>query len=117
MCPPHDRDLHAWEIVNVIKESELDRLSTSWAMARASCLLSRWGTVVVDLGAAGECPTKKGAATHKSSQSSEIDELIFMKENVRLGAFKTQILECRTKPLLGESVHVMVMPLKASESQ
>ena len=28
-------------IVNVIKESELDRLSTSSAMVRASCLLSR----------------------------------------------------------------------------
>ena len=29
-------------IVNVIKESELDRLSTSWSTARTSRLLSRW---------------------------------------------------------------------------
>ena len=28
-------------IINVIKESELDRLSASWVMARASHLLSR----------------------------------------------------------------------------
>ena len=42
---------------------------------------------------------------------------IFMKENVRLGPFQTQILECKTRPLLRESAHVMVMPLKAGESQ
>ena len=47
-------------IVNVIKESELDRLSTSWAMARASCLLSRWGTVVEDPGMAGDGPAGGG---------------------------------------------------------
>ena len=52
-----------------------------------------------------------------SSQNSEIDELIFMKENVRLGPFQTLILKCKTKPLFGESAHVMVMPLKAVESQ
>ena len=40
-----------------------------------------------------------------------------MKESMRLGPFQTQIIECKTKPLLGESAHVMVMPLKAGESQ
>ena len=40
-----------------------------------------------------------------------------MKDNVRLGPFQTQILECRTRPLLGESTHVMVIPLKAGEFQ
>ena len=40
-----------------------------------------------------------------------------MKENVRLGPFQTQILECKVKPLTGESAQVMVMPLKAEESQ
>ena len=39
-------------IVNVIKESELDRLSTSWVMVRTSCLLSKQGTMVVNSGAA-----------------------------------------------------------------
>ena len=67
-------------IVNVIKESELDRLSTSWAMARASHLLSRWGTAVVDLGAAGDGPAEGGATTLKSSQSSEIDEHLHERE-------------------------------------
>ena len=45
----------------MIKESELDRLSTSWAMVRASCLLSRWGTVVEDPGAARDGPAEEGA--------------------------------------------------------
>ena len=40
-----------------------------------------------------------------------------MKENVKLGPFKTQILECRVKPLIGESAHVMVMPLRAGVAQ
>ena len=40
-----------------------------------------------------------------------------MKENVRLGPFQTQIPECRIKPLIGKSAHVMVTPLRAGESQ
>ena len=70
----------------------------------------------MDSGAAGDGPAER-AATLESASGSEIDEPVFMKENVRLGPFQTQILECRTKPLLGESAHVMVMPLKAGESQ
>ena len=104
-------------IVNVIKESELDRLSTSWAMARDSCLLSRWGIVVEDPGVAGDGPTGEGAATPESSVGQNMDEPVFMKENVSLGPFQTQILECKVKPLIGESAHVMMMPLRAGESQ
>ena len=70
----------------------------------------------MDSGAVGDGPTE-GAATPESASGLEIDETIFMKENVRLGPFQIQILECRTKPLLWESIHVMVMPLKASKSQ
>ena len=103
-------------IVNVIKESELYRLSTQWVMARTSHLLSKQGTVVVDLGAARDGPAE-GAATLESASGSEINKPIFMKENVKLGPFQTQILECRTEPLLGENIHVMVMPFKAGESQ
>ena len=40
-----------------------------------------------------------------------------MKENVRLELFQTQILECRIKPLIGESAHIMVTPLRAGETQ
>ena len=40
-----------------------------------------------------------------------------MEERVKLGLFQTKIIECKTKPLLGESAHVMVTPLKAGEAQ
>ena len=104
-------------IINVIKESELNRLSTSWAMVRASHLLSRWGTVVEDPGMAWDGPAEEGAASPESPAGWEVDEPVFIKENVRLGPFQTQILECKVKPLIGESTHVMVMPLRAGKSQ
>ena len=104
-------------IVNMIKESELDRLSTPWAMMKASHLLSRWGTVVEDQGMAGDGPAQEGAAAPESPAGWEVDEPVFMKENVRLGPFQTQILECKVKPLIGENAHVMVTPLRAGESQ
>ena len=40
-----------------------------------------------------------------------------MKANVKLGPFQTQIIKCKTKPLLGESAHVMVTLLKAGKAQ
>ena len=86
-------------------------------MARASCLLSRWGTVVEDPGMAGNGPAEEGATTRKSPVGREVDKPVFMKENVRLGPFQSQILECKVKPLIGKSAHVMVMPLRAGESQ
>ena len=57
---------------------------------------------------AGDAPANEGAVTPKSSLGLD---------NVRLGPFETQILECRTKSLVGENTHVMVMPLRAGESQ
>ena len=40
-----------------------------------------------------------------------------MKESMKLGPLQTQIIDCKTKHLLGESACVMVMPLKAGEAQ
>ena len=40
-----------------------------------------------------------------------------MKENVRLGPFQTQILECRVKPLIGKSAHGIVTPLRVGETK
>ena len=104
-------------IINMIKESEMDRFSTPWAMVRASCLFSQWGTVVENPGMAGDGPMEQGAMVLKSPMSQDLDEPVFLKENVRLGPFQTQILECRVKPLIGKSTHVMVTPLRAGETQ
>ena len=47
----------------------------------------------------------------------DLNEPVFMKENIRLGPFQTQILECKVKLLIGENIHIMVTPLRARESQ
>ena len=59
-------------IVNVIKESDLDRLSTPWVMVWASCLLCRSGMVDWELENAGGSPAQGGATTPKASQGQEI---------------------------------------------
>ena len=95
----------------------MDRLLTPWAMVRVSYLLSWQGTVAEDPGTAGDGPTEEGAAAVEPLMGQDQDEPVFMKENVRLGSFQTQILKCRVKPLIGESTHVIVMPLRAGETQ
>ena len=104
-------------IVNRIKESEMDRISTPWAMVRASRLLSWWDTVVADPGTAGDGPIEEGAAAVKPPMSQDLDEPVLMRENVRLGPFQIQILECRVKPVIEERAHVMVTPLRTGETQ
>ena len=103
-------------IVNVIKESELAQTSTSWVMMQASHLC--WhGTAALEVGDAGSAPADEGGTTSMASPDQEIDEPIFMKESLKQGPFQTQIIECKTKPLLGESTHVMITPLRACEAQ
>ena len=104
-------------IFNVIKESELDQLSTSWVMTQASHLLCQHGTVAPKVGDTGSAPSDEGATDSMVSPDQEIEEPVFMKEILKLGPFQTQIIECKTKPLLGESSHVMIMPLRACEAQ
>ena len=104
-------------IINMIKESDMDRLSTPWAVVRASRLLSQWGTVAEDPGTAGDGPMEQGTTAVKPCASRDLDVPVFMKENVRLGLFQTQILECRVKPLIGKSAHIMVTSLRAGETQ
>ena len=66
---------------------------------------------------AGDVPADEGAIALELSSGLDMDEPILMEDNIRLGPFQTKILECRTKLLIGESTHVMVMPLRAGESQ
>ena len=82
-------------IVNVIKESELDQLSTSWAMMQASHFLCQCGTVALEVGDAGSAPADEGATMSVASQDKDIDEPVIMKETLRLGPFQIQIIECK----------------------
>ena len=103
-------------IVNVIKESKLDRLSTSWVMTQISRLLCWHGTAAPEVGDTGSAPADEGATASIVSQDQEIDKPVFMKESLKLGPFQTQIIECKTKPLLEVSAHMMIMPLRAYET-
>ena len=86
-------------IMNIIKESEMDQLSTPWAVARASGLLSQLGNVAEYPGVAGDGPMEQGAMAPLLPESPDVDEPVYIKESVRLGPFQTQILECRSHRL------------------
>ena len=70
-----------------------------------------------DPGTAGDGLMELGALVLKLPASQDLDEPVLMKENVRVGPFQTKILECRVKPLIGESAHIMVTFLRAGEAQ
>ena len=55
-----------------------------------------------DWGIAGDTPVVEGAITPESSLGLDVDKPVLMKDNIRLGPFQTQILECRSKLLIGE---------------
>ena len=86
-------------------------------MTQASCLLYQHGTAAPEVGDEGSTPTDEDAIMSAASPDQKIDELVFMKESLRLGLFQTQIIECKTKPLLGGSAHMMITPLRACEAQ
>ena len=65
-------------------------------------------------------PGSVGTQTEGASggpQEVDIDELVMVRENVCLGLFQTEIIEGWVKPLLGDTAHVMVTPLKVGEGQ
>ena len=103
-------------IINVIKESEIDRLSTPWAIARTSSLLNRCGMAVSSADGMGSA-LAEGAMASEDSVDQEIDESALMRESMKLKPFQMEILEEKTNPLLGESTQVMVAPMKAGEAQ
>ena len=103
-------------IVNVIKESEIDRLSTPWAIARTFSLLNRCGMAVLSADGMGSA-LAEGAMASEDSVDQEIDEPALMRESMKLKPFQMEILEEKTNPLLGESTQVMVAPMKAGEAQ
>ena len=82
------------------------------ALVRASSLLSGQGNMAEDPGVVGDGLAEQEAMVTPSSESLDVDESVYINESVRLGPFQTQILEYRVKPLIGESAHIMVTPLR-----
>ena len=102
-------------IINIIWESEIDHLSTPWATARMAQLLScQKSMVVFTLGDVGEAQSE---STSRGPQEVDVDELVTVRESIRLGPFQTKIIEGQVRPLFGDMVHVMITPLKVGEGQ
>ena len=72
-------------IINVIRESKINRLSVPWAMTRTSHLLSRHGTTDLSEGAVGG--EEEAQTPSMESNDQDIDEPILVKEHVKLGLF------------------------------
>ena len=102
------------QIINIIQESEIDHLSMPWAIARMAQLLScQKSTAVLTLGSAEA--QSEGASG--GLQEVDVDELVTVRESVRLGLFQTKIIEGQVKPLFGDMAHIMITLLKAGEGQ
>ena len=79
-------------MINVIRESEIDSLTTLWSTARVARLLSCQLCVAV--------PTLEGTETpvegaRGGSMGGSIDELVTVWESVYLGPFQTEIIDGR----------------------
>ena len=99
-------------IINVFWESEIDHLSTPWAMARMVQLFSCGkNTAVLTL---GSVETQTEGASGRP-QEVDVDELVMVRESVHLGPFQT--IKGWVEPLLGDTAHIMVIPLKVGEGQ
>ena len=86
-----------------------------WAMVQMAQLLScQKSTAVFTLGNAGEAQSEDASG---GPQEVDVDELVTVRESICLGPFQTEIIEGRVKPLLGDTAHVMIMPLKVGEGQ
>ena len=101
-------------IINIIWESKIEHLSMPWAMARMVQLLSCQKNTAVLTPGSVETQTEGASG---GPQEVDVDELVMVRENVHLGPFQTEIIEGRVKPLLGDTTHIMVMPLKVGEGQ
>ena len=96
-------------IMNVIWESEIDHLSTPWAMVRMAQLLScQKSTAALTPGSVeGQ---SEGAS--RGPQEVDVDGLVMVRESIHSGLFQTEIIEGRVKPLLGNMAHIMMTLLR-----
>ena len=90
------------QIINVIQENEIDHLSTPWATVRMVPLLScQKSTAVLT---PGSVETQSEGASG-GPQEVDVDELVTVRESVRLGPFQTEIIEGWVKPSLETCPH------------
>ena len=53
----------------------------------------------------------------RGPQEVDMDELVMVRESVHLGPFQTKIIGGWVKPLLRDTAHIMITPLRVGEGQ
>ena len=95
------------QVINVIKESEMDKISTPWATVHLAQLLL-WHVMTE------ESPRGKMAAWQDAPATDEMDEIIEMKDNVHVGPFQAEILKGRIARVSAHDIHIMVVPIRCT---
>ena len=94
-------------VINVIKESEMDQISTPWVTLRLVQLLSRC-IVMEEMPSEGDrgadAPEKKG-----------VDTVVEMGNSTHVGSFQTKILEGKISQAPACETHIMVTPIGQAE--
>ena len=81
-----------------------------WSNMRVAQLLSCWLDMAIPTSEGAETPVEGASG---GSLEGSVDELVTVRESVRLGPFQTEIIERQAKPLLGYTSYVMVTSLRA----
>ena len=91
----------------MIKESEMDQISTPWATVHLAQLLSR--CVVA------EGMPEKGVEKTNMPGEKEVDAVVKVKNSTHVGPFQTEILEGKIPQVPTHDAHVMVIPVGCTE--
>ena len=94
-------------VINVIKESEMDQISTPWVTVRLAQLLSR--CVMTD-----GMPSE-GVEGANMPGEKEVDTVVEMGSSAHVGPFQTEILEGKISQAPVHDMHVMVTPIGHTE--
>ena len=93
----------------MIKESEMDQISTPWATVHLSQLLS--------LRVVAEGMLEKGVEETNTPGEKEVDAVVEVKGSTHVGPFQMEILEGKLSQAPTHDAHVMVTPLGHAESK
>ena len=94
------------QVINVMREAEMDALATPWANARGPHLLAVWRMMPVEVGNCQE----EGYDTNKDSP------LMYTQKAETLEPFSSHVIPMKTtKVYLGECLNIMVQALHAQD--
>ena len=94
-------------VINVIKESKMDWISTPWVTVCLAQLLP-WCVMT------GETQ-EEGAEGTDTPEEKEVDAVLEMKGSIHVGPFQAEILEGQISQAPACDMHVMVVPIGHAE--